>query len=706
MILSTHFEHPRIKKFFLIFFLLLICIRSQGNLFDSLPKDTIPTVFSSDSAKIDYLINKADNYKKTKTRYSISLLNYADSIANKLNLREPLAKIYYLKSIDYKIIGLPDSAKIFIQMAFDLYNTLSDSLGKANCLNIKGSILFRERNLFSALELHKQANVLFIKMHDTLGQIKVLNNIGLVYKELSQHDSATLYFMKLIRLSELNKNKEGVLVGWINLSQIFLDIDDFNNANFYINKSISFSKEQNDLSNLALEYNKLGTIFQKQNNFDSALMNYRISEKYYADLENTRGHGDVFLNIASCYFEMGNMKMAENNFKKSYQEYVNGNYKIGILKVFMNLALMAEKRNEFLKAISFYDSSLILSKQSESPNERMIIYYNVHFLLKKLGRNGESLDYLTKYISLKDSIFTIEKTKLIEDLELKYETEKKEAQILALNNENLKKDLKIHEETNRKNIFLAGGGLFFILTIFTYLYYKQRIRKNKQIAEQQLLKSEEEKKVSSAQALLEGQEQERIRVAKELHDSVGLLLSTSKLHISRGIGNKVKKDNGITRAEELIDQANNEVRRISRGLFPPVLQMSGLTDSIEDLLDEVDKLEGKYGSFFVKGESKRMSETRELMTYRIVQELVNNFLKHSNGDTIDIELIYENNTLTIQYLENGTGFDFEKMLAGKTVGLKSISSRIDFLKASFKFIVGESDTRINITIPILPDEEL
>jgi signal transduction histidine kinase len=653
-----------------------------------------------DTSDVNNLISMVEIIKDAEPRRALELLQETYDRAGDLDYTAGQARIKYLISIIYKNINLLDSALIENQIAQSLFTMLDDKSGIANCLNLHGSLLKRHGNYYSALDKHRQTLSYFTIANDTMGLIKSYNYIGLIHKNLSSFDSAAIYFMKVIHFSEKINYHNGHMAGLINLSEVMSKLDQFTDARAYLEKCIQLQAESENMLSLAISYSKLAGVYYMEQNYTMAIQFYSKSDSIYKNIENREGMANVKLNLASCYFEMGDLGKARQYYLSGYHQFKENGDRTGILKVYMNLAVLNEESGHIREAILYYDSSLNLARQLNARDELLEIYFNSHLFYKKVGQADRSLTFLTRYIQLKDSIYTLEKARLINDLGLKYETEKKEAQILSLNNENLRKDLELHKALNRKNRYLAGGGFLLILTIFTFIYFRLRIRKNRLLAEQRLLNAREEQKLSSARALLEGQEQERIRVSRELHDSIGLLLSTSNLHLKKAIDNGLDDHDVLNQAKDLVNRANEDVRRISRGLFPPVLQVNGLHDGIEDLLAEIDKIPDKYGSFFVKGEPIRLSETREIMVYRIMQELINNFLKHSNGDTVDVEMEYTSSNLIINYLENGTGFDFDSHLSGKSVGLKSIQSRLTFLNASFYFIPDQSETRIRIEVPL------
>jgi signal transduction histidine kinase len=207
--------------------------------------------------------------------------------------------------------------------------------------------------------------------------------------------------------------------------------------------------------------------------------------------------------------------------------------------------------------------------------------------------------------------------------------------------------------------------------------YKDRI-----IAEQRIRQLEEEKKLLAAKSLVEGQEDERKRVARELHDGLGVLLSTAKMAFTTLKDPKPENKLLIDKATKLLEQASGDVRKISHNMMPGLLTKLGLYEALEDLFEKIDETESIEVSIDIPEDVQRLPENQEIMLYRIVQEMVNNTLKHAAATSIGITIQQVNGMLEIHYSDDGKGFEVERQLDKKTLGLTSIMSRVDFLNGT------------------------
>jgi signal transduction histidine kinase len=262
---------------------------------------------------------------------------------------------------------------------------------------------------------------------------------------------------------------------------------------------------------------------------------------------------------------------------------------------------------------------------------------------------------------------------------LKYEQERNEAQILELEKANLQKDLSLKKRTIQRNAYLFSGIGLTLVALFLALYLRQRARKDKIIAEQQIRQLEEEKKLLAAKMIVEGQEEERKRIARELHDGLGVLLSATKMQFTSIRDTSPENKPLIERATQLLEQASGDVRKISHNMMPGLLMKLGLYEAIEDLVDNLNDSGKLKAVCEIPEDLARLPENQEIMIYRIVQELVNNTLKHAAASEIRLEISPAPGSVEIRYSDDGKGFDAALMQDVTAMGLKSIESRVDFL---------------------------
>ena len=201
--------------------------------------------------------------------------------------------------------------------------------------------------------------------------------------------------------------------------------------------------------------------------------------------------------------------------------------------------------------------------------------------------------------------------------------------------------------------------------------------------------------------MIEGQEAERLRIAKDLHDSLGGLLATVKAHfttIQKEI-EQLEKLNITEKTNNLIDEACIEVRRISHNMMPHALSISGLRGAVEDMAESL-RAEGYEVQLEIGKLPDAMEPTKEVMIYRLLQEIISNIRKHAKASKLLIQLLRHQNELHILVEDNGKGFDYDAATEKGGLGLKSINSRVQFLDGTIQWDSQlEQGTSITINLP-------
>jgi signal transduction histidine kinase len=224
-------------------------------------------------------------------------------------------------------------------------------------------------------------------------------------------------------------------------------------------------------------------------------------------------------------------------------------------------------------------------------------------------------------------------------------------------------------------IILAGAIFFFFIT-----YQKRILKKELEI---NIIKNQQQEEILRTTIL--SQEKERKRIAQDLHDEVGAMLSVVKLNIAlfERKSETIQSKELAHETKKYLDEIILQVRRISRALMPPSLEKLGLSVAIEELVNWINKSGQIQVELWKTGEPFRFSDKKELALFRIVQELLNNAIKHSQASVITIKLRYSPAGMSVSIIDNGVGFELKKMV--KTgLGLKNLESRIQILGARMK----------------------
>lgn len=348
-----------------------------------------------------------------------------------------------------------------------------------------------------------------------------------------------------------------------------------------------------------------------------------------------------------------------------------------------------------------YLTTLIPRLDTLSKPQKLLDVYMVLTELEAQNENYRSaFTYAQKNAQLRDSINSDRMQKNIAELEVKFETEQKERQIAE-------QELVIATKNRQKNQILLGLVSAGLLLIFSVVFFRQRLKfqqtiatQNQAIQQQEIKELQQQNKLLALNSMIEGQEAERLRIAKDLHDSLGGLLSTVKAHFStiQKEIEQLEKLNITEKTNSLIDEACLEVRRISHNMMPHALSISGLQGAIEDAAQNLT--DQGYQTTVEISALPEMESTREVMIYRLIQELLSNIRKHANAKTVLIQLLGHKGEIHLIIEDDGQGFDIEAAQEQGGLGLKSIKSRVEFLDGTILWDAQPGNgTSVTITLP-------
>ena len=359
-------------------------------------------------------------------------------------------------------------------------------------------------------------------------------------------------------------------------------------------------------------------------------------------------------------------------------------------------------------AILDYLSSLTYLELVPFSKKRLSVYENLSNCYKAMDSLENALYFTTRYAALQDSILNENRVIAVNNITYKYESRQKSTEIKLLEREKA-----IAEESNQqqKRALIVLGLVLGLLTIGIYYivrFYNEKINtariieeQNEKINQQKITELKDRIQINSMKSMIEGQEVERERIAKDLHDSLGGLLSTIKLQVDN-IRNKVNGhvDQGdIDTATNLLDTAVGEVRTISQNLQPGALSRLGLIPAVNDLVNRYNSGYGPEIDFQHFEIPMKLDTTISLGIYRIVQEILNNAIKHASAQEILVQLNRQENDIIIHIEDDGVGFNQDTVKKG--MGLENIRSRVNYLKGIIEIDSRQDEgTSFIIRIPL------
>jgi signal transduction histidine kinase len=658
----------------------------------------------TDTSELFNLISKAEKELKVYNYEKAKIINDSAFIVNnKLNSEDFFDKLYQQKGVIFYKLQNFDSALIWIDISLEYgKKKLNNDILLAKSYYYKGNIHSKKverEQCFKNLDI---AIDLFDKNQNYKGKCRAINSKGLFYIRKHEFDTALVYYMESLEQANIHNVVDSKIKAMINIANVYIRSNKLDEALEIYDQAHKLCETINDSVNESTINVNVASIYRFQGNYDKALSAYL---KLLKDAEKAKDKETVGLlcsNISNIYKSFDDYHKALKYVLRSLKIYEETNDESQLVSIYLNLGNVYSKLNNISEAFKYYHKSASYAQKNDIKIIRSKAYKNIADLHAKEDEFVESINYLNKYISLRDTIFEDKKLKYLSEFQAKFNKLQDETKIIKLENDNIKTQSEFQKVSYQRNLFLGILFLAFALVLSMILFFNWRNKKNKIISNQKIKELENQRKLETAKSVLEGEEKERKRIAHELHDGIGVLLSTASIHFSNV---EDKSDPGIKsitkKAKEMLDKANSEIRNISHNMMPPVLSKFGIYEALLDIFEALDEDSDIITNFTIKGEKKALNENTEIMIYRFMQEIVNNTVKHADAAEVNCIMVISSNKLSIEYSDNGHGFDTNKINSKDSFGLNGIQSRIDFLNGKMKLDSnGETGTKYFINIPI------
>ena len=610
-------------------------INAQTHRIDSLKKQI--AILTEPSKKWDALFAffREKNSYSSDTLYKYTLL--AKEIAGSLNDELKKNWVSYNLSSCLLTKGKTDSVLSIIDAQI---NKMADKpqsrelylrlvLTKANALNRTNKTKEALTLLYKLLSKAENENDLFAQAYAAV-------YIGTSYEILGQYNEAQTWFYKGINIIPKPvpaSYKEVYSSLLLNTGITYYDIfqgkglkNDGDSCEYYLTKAIAAASEYQYLSTLAYATNVKAGLFSYSKRFKEA-------EALFKDgLAIRKQIGDPYYII--------------NDIVSLANFYLNSSQPDKLAAVCKEGIQLSDSFNINSGRVSLYN--LLAESYKASGDYR---------------RYGETLKLL---VTLQDSIYKTNSAEALSEMQTKYEVQKKENTIIQQ-----KYDL------SRKNYFIYGAvGLLIATLMIGYAVFQNR-KKTQRLKLQAMVI---EQKQRTTQAVIQAEEEERKRIAGDLHDSVAQKMVVAKLNLE-ALGNQIQlpgeQQKIYNNINLLLHESATEVRNLSHSMMPQAFTHSGLTHAVKDFLDKIENNNLKI-AFSSDGDFTNIRKNTALMIYRIIQECAQNVLKHAKASRLDVAMIAENNEVDVTIEDNGIGFDVNA-ITENSVGMKNIRSRIEYL---------------------------
>jgi signal transduction histidine kinase len=598
----------------------------------------------------------------------------------------PAAKEDAAKVLLYVSIGNeyennePEKAKQYYRQAILLSRKLNDNKGYYKALTYISNTFIVQGNLDSMLYFNEQALAVAREMKDSMNIGVSLFNVGVAYRERYEFEKAIAYCLEGRAIMEKKQNKK-VEVQMNDALQVLYNYrTEYDKAILYGEKAVQQSRELNlkgflaqSLLNLSLSYGEKGDLQKAEVLVKEAL-------QIAVELKDVRYEATALQNLAGIFLKKGDYVQLETYAERSLILYRQIGSVDGEAIALRGLAVCNLQQKNLVKAKDFAEQALLIDRKNKFKKEEASILRVLSAIYFAAGDVKNGLKYDLESEAVLEAMVKDVLSENSANLEKKYETQKKESQIKQLEAEKKVQQLSIKQKNIFNYILIGGLASLLLISLLGFRTYRQK----QKLQQQRISELETQQQLTATEAVLKGEEQERTRLAKDLHDGLGGMLSGIKYSFNTMKGNLIMTpDNAqaFERSMDMLDSSIKEMRRVAHNMMPEALVKFGLDTALKDFCNDINQT-GALGITYqsIGLEGQEINQTTAITIYRIVQELINNTMKHAGAKAAIVQLTKSGNQISVTVEDDGKGFDTAILHQSKGIGWTNIQNRVDFLK--------------------------
>ncbi|MEJ1240325.1 tetratricopeptide repeat protein [Chryseolinea sp. T2] len=599
-----------------------------------------------------------------------------------------LAQQNVLLSDSVQVIALLDSAYalelVDSDVALQLYREASRLgqasgyvLGQAKAIHYSGIVHSEHGRYDQASKAYYDALDLYRKIRNTKGVGACYVNIGNLHKYQGRLDSALVYYQHALSTLESTSHKQALAKLYANTGNVFQGLKQYEKALDYNRKSETLARQIRDSSSWCAALVNQGTVWNEMKQYEKAMDFHMRAFQLASKIDDVYCLQLASINLADLYKTQGDFSSAISYGLKSvrYAQQINAPFDVADIKKRVGDLYQGEKKYDLAKAYyseAFDDARQIGAKEIVESAARAL-----HQLYAAQGDYKNAYHFQSLSGLYGDSILGEKQMKTIHELDIRYQSEKKDKELAH-------SELQL-QESRQQTIYIAAVATIALL--FAGLLFVN-YRNKKKLHMQRLQLAEREKEKHVVEAMMQGEEKERMRVARSLHDEVAGILAAVKMNLDAPAihAHVINHHPEYAKAMSLLDEASVTVRGMAHNLLPDILIHHGLDRALQrycQVMGGKNLVTIQYDSW---GNATRYDPQFELAIYRIVQELLNNIIRHAHATEALVQVSYDNETLSITVEDNGVGME----LLGNTT-LQTQGNALTSLYTRVKYLYGKMD---------------
>jgi two-component system NarL family sensor kinase len=512
---------------------------------------------------------------------------------------------------------------------------------------------------------------------------RLYNGLGKVFKSLGKSDSAFNYYYKALKEIKYGSREDTTLLPVVygNIGAAFAEQKQTRQALFYLRKSLSLATLYHDTLVQLQNYANIGVVYENLKNGDSSLYYFKHSLELARQFLPKKQLRRIYYFIGVMHGRERNLALAKSYFDSSARaDPEKARHDTPLQTGFGDIY---NAQGKHLQAIPYYQNAIAIALESGLISENAYTYANLAESYHYSGNDAMAFKYQKVYADLKDSLINIAKIQNINQLEIQYRTASQEKDLV-------RKQLLItlqQKKLLQKNLWMGGicAGALLLISMMVMLYRNYHTKQKLQLAEMVNLKLQQ--LANRRDSLKQGEESERIRIARDLHDGIGSILAAARMHLDIFKEDQLLPEYADTyrNGMKLLDEAYQGLRYTAHNLLPPEqLLEQGLVAATSLYCTKISKQDTFNVHFQHYGSVPDIAPEMAISFYRIIQELVHNAAKHAEAKEVIVEIGTEQNQLSIIVEDNGKGWKVTEDNIDIGIGMRNLKERIIILGGTFE----------------------
>lgn len=638
-------------KPYLFFFLIIIAAtqvsQAQQRKIDSLQAVLAKT--TNDSTRCEILYGIAYAYEKIDYNISRKIFDSLLILTEKINYTVLQGHTCNeIGGLGFDHGDYPLALKYYNKAAV-LYGSLEGEdkmYGLASVYNNIGGILSLLNDLETALRYYLKSLNEYEKLKDTMRMVTIYFNIGFVYTDMGEWNKAYDHMYSSVKLIGGSTSEEANVKSVCRLATICFKTARYKEGTDYLKKADSLIRSVEDDMASIYYHHAYGQYYRYIKNFTQAIKSHKTAFHHARIWRDPYYVADEANELGLNYLAIKNYDSAAYYFDHSLKVATEYNYRPKILLALASLSALEQAKGDFIKAY----------------------------------------DYKAKQASFADSLVKFQNHYRILLIDEEFEAEKRHNEIIQLQKDKQIQSLSLKQQYTLNYVLAGSVAALLFITFLGFRNFRHRQKLTKQqgeLQQQRIRELEKDRQLLTVDAMLKGQEEERSRLAKDLHDGLGGLLSGVKYSLTNIKDNLVVTPDNMAvfnRSLDMLDVSIVELRRVAHNMMPEMLVKFGLDEALKEYCNAVNNTKQVAVKYQSLGMETRLDQSTEIIVYRIIQELLNNILKHSRASEAFVQLIRDDKRLNIIVEDNGQGFDVGTLEQSKGAGWTNIRSRVEYLK--------------------------